>query len=98
MRIIDEEALACLPPHCYVYNVGRGSAIDERALADAVRDGRLAGAVLDVFNEEPLPASSELRTIPSVFVTPHASAIDPTYMELFADNFANMLRKKYSIK
>jgi phosphoglycerate dehydrogenase-like enzyme len=55
-------------------NVGRGGVVDEPALIAALRDGRLAGAYLDVFAEEPLPSESPLWTLPNVIVTPHNSA------------------------
>ncbi len=72
---IDREALARLPQGARVLNVGRGEIIDEAALIDALRSGRLGGAYLDVFHEEPLPPDSPLWTLPNVIVTPHNSAV-----------------------
>ncbi len=63
--------LAALPAHAFLINVGRGSVIDESALLDALRAGRLAGAGLDVFAEEPLPPESPFWTEPGVILTPH---------------------------
>ena len=54
-------------------NVGRGSCLDEDALAEALREGRLAGAALDVFRQEPLPPDSPLWTVPNLIITPHIS-------------------------
>lgn len=73
-HIIDARALALLPRGARVLNVGRGSLIDEPALIEALRTGHIAGAYLDVFEEEPLPPESPLWALPNVIVTPHNSA------------------------
>ena len=65
------ERLALLPENARLVNVGRGSAVDEAALEKMLRAGRLAGAALDVFTEEPLPAESSLWSCPRLLVTPH---------------------------
>ena len=72
--VIDAEALALLPRGAHVLNVARGGVVDEPALIAALREGRIAGAYLDVFAEEPLPSASPLWTLPNVIVTPHNSA------------------------
>ena len=72
--LIDASALAALPLGARVLNVARGEIVDEPALIDALQGGRLGGAYLDVFVEEPLPASSPLWDLPNVIVTPHNSA------------------------
>ena len=72
--LIDSRALAGLPPGAHLLNVGRGELVDEPALIEALGKGELAGAYLDVFAEEPLPASSPLWDLPNVLVTPHASS------------------------
>ena len=71
--IIGREVLAALPRHAWLINVSRGALVDEPALLEALRAGRLAGAVLDVFVEEPLPTDSPWWDAPNVIVTPHAS-------------------------
>ena len=71
--IIDAEVLAALPARAWLINVSRGALVDEPALLEALRAGRLAGAVLDVFGEEPLPPDSPWWDAPNVIVTPHAS-------------------------
>jgi phosphoglycerate dehydrogenase-like enzyme len=73
--VIDAEALALLPRGARVLNVSRGGVVDEPALIDALRDGRLAGAYLDVTAEEPLPPASPLWTLPNVIVTPHNASV-----------------------
>ena len=71
--IVGREVIAALPPQAWLINVSRGALVDEPALLEALRAGRLAGAVLDVFGEEPLPPDSPWWDAPNVIVTPHAS-------------------------
>ena len=65
--------LALLPKTAYVVNVGRGSAIDQAALLDALNHDRLAGAALDVFEQEPIPAGDPAWTAKNLLITPHIS-------------------------
>lgn len=71
--ILSRERIALLPPSAFVVNVGRGSAIDQQALVEALRDRRLAGAALDVMTPEPLPADHPLWSCPNTILTPHIS-------------------------
>ena len=71
--ILSRERIALLPPTAYVINVGRGSAIDQEALVEALRARRLAGAALDVTVPEPLPADHPLWECPNTILTPHAA-------------------------
>ena len=73
-RLLDADALAALPDRAYLINVGRGNVLDHGALAAALRDGRLSGAVLDVFEHEPLPPEDPLWTTPNLLVTGHVAA------------------------
>jgi phosphoglycerate dehydrogenase-like enzyme len=73
--MVDAQALAALPPHAQFVNVSRGEIVDQPALIEALRSGRLAGAFLDVFAPEPLPADSPLWTLPNVIATPHSAGI-----------------------
>jgi len=75
--LLDARRLALMKPSAVVVNAARGGILDEDALAEALREGRLAGAALDVFETEPLPADSPLRTAPNVLVTPHLGAATP---------------------
>ena len=89
--IIDARRLSLMKPSAFLYNFGRGNAIDEAALDAALRAGRLAGAVLDVFKEEPLPPASPLRTAPNCWLYPHSSAFSPDYLDLYFASVAPAL-------
>ena len=94
--MFDSKLLAHAKPGAWLINVARGALVDDRALIRAVRDGRLGGAVLDAFREEPLPADSELYATPNVIVTPHTSwssgrVLDRS-IELFCDNLERFSR------
>ncbi|MBI2773584.1 MAG: phosphoglycerate dehydrogenase [Chloroflexi bacterium] len=69
--LIDGAALAKMKPTAVLVNAARGEIVDEAALAEALRDGRIAGAALDVYPQEPLPATSPLREAPHTVLTPH---------------------------
>ena len=73
-NLIDAQAIARMKPGVRLVNCARGALIDEAALVDALRSGHVAGAALDVFNEEPLPADSPLRELANVVLTPHLAA------------------------
>lgn len=86
---IDADVLALLPRTAWIVNVGRGATLDEDALVDALRAGRLAGAALDVTRVEPLPQDSPLWDAPNVILTPHAAGGRPQGAQaLLADNIA----------
>ncbi len=71
--ILSRERMELLPEGAYIVNVGRGSAIDEEALADLLDSGHLAGAALDVFQYEPLPKRSRLWNTKNILITPHVA-------------------------
>ncbi|HEX6533408.1 MAG TPA: D-2-hydroxyacid dehydrogenase [Gemmatimonadaceae bacterium] len=76
-RLVTAPVLDRLPHGAIVVNVARGSLLDEAALAERIAGGAIRGAVLDVFEREPLPAESPLWELPSVLLTPHVSAVSP---------------------
>lgn len=89
---LNAERLKLLPKHAWLVNVGRGTSVDEDALADALEKGELAGAALDVFKTEPLPESSRLWKTPNLIVSPHAAGGRPEgCTELIADNLRRYL-------
>lgn len=73
--ILNARTFAAMPRGSYVINIGRGGHLVESELLDALESGQIAGAMLDVFNEEPLPASSPLWTHPDVVITPHVAGV-----------------------
>jgi phosphoglycerate dehydrogenase-like enzyme len=77
-----------MKPSAYFHNVGRGTCVDEEALLEAVRQKRIAGAYLDVFQEEPLPSDSPLWSTEGIHISPHVSASDESYLDLFLDELA----------
>ena len=83
--LLDARRLALLPSRAVVCNIGRGNLIDEAALCGLLHAGKLAGALLDVFQREPLPDADPLRSAPNAFLLPHASAIAPNYLDLWFD-------------
>jgi phosphoglycerate dehydrogenase-like enzyme len=93
--IIGAEELAILRPSAYLYNIGRGQLIDQDALIAALREGRLAGAGLDVTDPEPLPADSPLWELPNVLITGHHAVATPLLWErgivLLEDNVGRFL-------
>lgn len=76
-NLVGARELALLPHHAWLVNVGRGGTLDERALLSALEEGRLAGAALDVFEEEPLPEDSPLWSQEKLIITPHSAGARP---------------------
>ena len=89
-KLIGETELRIMRPNTYLVNIARGRVIDEQALIRALREGWIAGAGLDVTEEEPLPTESPLYSMPNVILTPHISGnsahYDTRLAALFADN------------
>lgn len=95
-RLIDARRLALLRPGAGLINMGRAATLDHEALAEALTAGRLAGAVIDVFDPEPLPPSSPLWAIPNLTITPHMSSDDreayvPLTLDLVFENLRRLL-------
>ncbi len=89
-HLFDARAFAAMKRGAYFVNIGRGKVVDEAALVGALHSGQIAGAGLDVFETEPLPAESPLWEMPNVIITPHHSGMTPYYdqraMAIFLDN------------
>lgn len=80
-RLIDAEALAKMQPHAVLINTARGPIVDQSALIEALRAGRIAGAALDVFEQEPLPPDSPLLAMDNVLLAPHNANASPAAWE-----------------
>lgn len=95
--LIDADAIAAMKPTAIIVNVGRGGVIDEDALLEALCQRRLAGAALDVYATEPLPAQSALWELPNVLLSPHTAALsvheNERIVALFAENLRRYLRR-----
>ena len=91
--IVGAREIDLLPRGGFLVNVGRGGLVDEDALLAALRRGHLAGAGLDVFAQEPLPADSPLWTAPGMIITPHVSGDQPGYMARVTAIFCENLRR-----
>ena len=97
--LLDGKRLDLLPRSAIVVNVARGALLDEEALVVRLRDGRLRGAVLDVFREEPLATFSPLWQLRQVLLTPHVSPVSPgrfwpRQLDLFLDNWRRYVSGK----
>ena len=88
-KLVDADLLNALPAHAVLVNVGRGNAVDEPALIQALTEGKLAAAVLDVFEKEPLPEGHPFWTTPNLYMTFHTSAISypEDITKLFVENY-----------
>jgi D-3-phosphoglycerate dehydrogenase len=93
--MIGRDELALMKPTALLVNTARGACVDEEALVEALRAGTIAGAGLDVFAVEPLPAGHPLREAPNVVMTPHSAGVTPEALlaglELAAENVADFL-------
>jgi phosphoglycerate dehydrogenase-like enzyme len=90
---IGERELAAMRPHAYLVNVGRGEVVDQDALVEALRAGRIGGAGLDVFEREPLEPESPLWAMENTILTPHMSGAFKGYVEACCELFADNLRR-----
>jgi phosphoglycerate dehydrogenase-like enzyme len=92
-KLINAATLAQMKSTAFLINVARGSLLDEVALAEVLRSRRIAGAALDVFDEEPLPAGSELWDIPNLLITPHSAGITEKLWERHCQLIRQNLRR-----
>lgn len=94
-RLMNHERFAQMKPDAYLINVGRGPQVDESALADALRTRQIAGAALDVFEQEPLPPDSPLWDLDNLLITPHTAGLTEKlwyrHYDLFSDNLRRYL-------
>ncbi len=97
-HLVGEEVLNAMKKSAVLLNVARGSIVDEKALISALAAGKIAGAALDVFEEEPLPPTSPLWQMDNVIISPHVAGNSSRYHEkaaaLFAENLQRYVEKR----
>jgi len=97
-HLFNQQAFAAMKPSAFFFNLGRGPVVDESALIDALNQQTVAGAGLDVFETEPLPANSPLWQLDNLIISPHVSGFSPKYDDrasnLFAENLERYLNNK----
>ena len=92
-KFIGARELGAMKPGAYIVNIGRGEVIDEHEMAEALKAGKLGGAGLDVFEHEPLEASSPLWELENVILTPHISGANRGYMDKACELFVENLKR-----
>lgn len=97
-HVITKKHLQYMKPNAFLINLARGDVIDEDALIEALQDGSIAGAALDVFEQEPLPESSPFWTMDNVIVTPHIAGSSEHYLERAAPIFFHNIKQYISGK
>ena len=93
LNLIRAEELEAMKPSAYLIDISRGGIVDHSALLAALKDRKIAGAALDVFPEEPLPADSPFWKLPNVLITPHISGITSQYDERAIEMFSANLQR-----
>ncbi len=97
-HLFDKKIISKIKPTAYFINIGRGSVVDEKQLIHALKTKKIAGAGLDVFEEEPLPSSSPLWNLDNVLITSHYAGWTPEYMnrviEIFCENLKAHIENK----
>jgi phosphoglycerate dehydrogenase-like enzyme len=92
-RLLGAKQFALMKPTAFFINIARGAMVDETALIEALGEKKIAGAVLDVFMDEPLPPESPLWNLEAVFITPHVSGNFEQYVERVGEQFAENLSR-----
>jgi phosphoglycerate dehydrogenase-like enzyme len=91
--MLDAAAFAAMRDGAFFINIGRGATVDEAAMIAALQSGKLSGAALDVFAEEPLPVESPLWDMPNVLVSPHSASTSDKENERITTLFCDNLRR-----
>ena len=91
--LIDKKRLDMLKTSCGIVNIGRETVLDYKALCEKLKNNEIAGAILDVFSQEPIPKESELWDTPNLIITPHVSSdSEGNYVEMVLDIFFENLK------
>jgi phosphoglycerate dehydrogenase-like enzyme len=95
-KMVGEKVLSSMKPTAFLINIGRGEIVDEDALLQALESGKIAGAALDVFCQEPLPKDHPFWRTKNLIITPHLGGTSTTYVEqvlsIFEENLRRFLR------
>ena len=95
-NFVNAARISCMRSSAQFYNVGRGTTVDQSALVEALRSGRLGAAYLDVMDPEPLPPEHELWTTPNCYITPHTAGgrhdQDEALVTHFLENLGRYVR------
>ena len=91
--MFNAAAFQAMKPKAFLVNIARGGICDEHDLLQALKDQQIAGAALDVFQQEPLPSDSPFWHLPNVFISPHITGLTPVYNDRVATIFAENLRR-----
>jgi phosphoglycerate dehydrogenase-like enzyme len=89
-KLVNRDTLARLKPGSILINVGRGDLVDTPALVEALENGRLGAAALDVFEPEPIPANHPVLKMPNVILTPHVASVSPTAVKKLRETAATI--------
>jgi len=92
-NLINAEVISAMNTNAFLIQAGRGGVVDQQALVEALQERRIAGAAIDTFSEEPLPANSPLWKLPNVIITPHIGGISSNYLSRAVDLFAVNLKR-----
>ena len=92
-HLINRERLALMKPTAILVNIARGGIVDESALSDALRSGKLAGVGTDVCETEPLPPESPLWDLPNLVITPHCAGLSNQRMRRLTEFFCENLKR-----
>jgi phosphoglycerate dehydrogenase-like enzyme len=91
--LMNAERIAAMKRDAYLINVSRGALVDEAALTTALQQHQIAGAALDVFEQEPLPANSPLWVVENLLITPHSAGLTGRIWERHYDLFSENMRR-----
>ena len=92
-NLIGPRELGLMKPDAYLINTARGGIVVEDALYEALRHGRIAGAAIDVFDQEPLPPDHPFRSLPNLLATPHIGYVTRSLYERFYQDTVNNVVK-----